>query len=108
MRRLLDIVASSLLLLLSSPVLVLAALAICFRDRGPIFLRQTRSGLGGSEFQVLKLRSMRVNDLPVPETEVGEEDPMVTSVGRWMRRLKIDELPQLLNVLCGEMSLIGP
>jgi lipopolysaccharide/colanic/teichoic acid biosynthesis glycosyltransferase len=108
-RRLIDVFGSAALLLMASPILLISSLAIWCTDRGPAFYRQTRAGLGGRPFELFKLRSMRVNDLPaVVMGQVREEHPMVTPVGRWIRRFKIDELPQLLNVLRGEMTLIGP
>jgi lipopolysaccharide/colanic/teichoic acid biosynthesis glycosyltransferase len=108
-RRLIDVFGSSLLLLMVAPVFLLTALAIWLTDHGPVFYRQTRAGLGGRPFELFKFRSMRVNDLPaVVVGQVGTDHPMVTPVGRWLRRFKVDELPQLLNVLRGEMTLIGP
>jgi lipopolysaccharide/colanic/teichoic acid biosynthesis glycosyltransferase len=109
LRRLIDIFGSTLLLLIVAPLFLISAPAIWCTDRGPVFFRQTRAGLGGRPFELLKFRSMRVNNLPaVVVGQVGEEHPMVTPVGRWLRRFKIDELPQLINVLRGEMTLIGP
>jgi len=109
LRRLIDVLASSVLLLLASPIFLVTALAIRLCDHGPVFYRQTRAGWRGCPFELLKFRSMRVNNLPaVVMGQVGIEHPMVTPVGRWLRRFKIDELPQLLNVLRGEMTLIGP
>jgi len=109
LRRLIDILASSVLLLLASPIFLVTALAIRLSDHGPVFYRQTRAGWRGCPFELLKFRSMRVNNLPaVVMGQVGIEHPMVTPVGRWLRRFKIDELPQLLNVLRGDMTLIGP
>ncbi len=108
LKRYADVMSSLLLLLLSSPVLLLAALMIRLQDGGAILYRQRRTGLLGHGFEVIKLRTM------VPQAEAGEaiwsdpHDPRITSVGRWLRRTRIDELPQLLNVLRGEMSLIGP
>jgi len=108
-RRLADILGALSLLLVTAPVFLIGAVAIWCTDRGPVFFRQTRAGLSGRPFELLKFRSMRVNDLPaVVMGQVGEEHPMVTPIGRWLRRFKIDELPQLLNVLRGEMTLIGP
>jgi lipopolysaccharide/colanic/teichoic acid biosynthesis glycosyltransferase len=108
-RRLIDILLGTVLLLIVIPVSLVAALAIWFTDRGPVFFRQTRAGMGGRPFELLKFRSMHVNNLAaVVVGQVGVEHPMVTPVGRWLRRFKIDELPQLLNVLRGEMTLIGP
>jgi lipopolysaccharide/colanic/teichoic acid biosynthesis glycosyltransferase len=109
MRRFVDIFASAILLVIAAPVFWIAVLAIWYTDRGPVFFEQTRAGLRGRPFSLLKFRSMRVNDLPaVVVGQVGIEHPWVTPVGRWLRRFKIDELPQLLNVLRGEMTLIGP
>jgi lipopolysaccharide/colanic/teichoic acid biosynthesis glycosyltransferase len=110
-RRLIDVLGSVFLLVLLSPVLLITALAVWISDPGPVFFRQTRTGRGGRPFQMIKFRSMRLNNLPVdtPE-EIGEGrgHPLVTSAGRWLRRLKLDELPQLLNVLRGEMTFVGP
>jgi lipopolysaccharide/colanic/teichoic acid biosynthesis glycosyltransferase len=108
-RRVIDLLGSGILLLLASPIFLVTSLAIWCTDRGPAFYRQSRVGLGGRPFELVKFRSMRVNDLPaVVVGQVTEEHPMVTPVGRWIRRFKIDELPQLLNVFRGEMTLIGP
>jgi lipopolysaccharide/colanic/teichoic acid biosynthesis glycosyltransferase len=109
MRRLIDIFAAAVLLVMMTPVFLIAALAIWSTDRGPVFFRQTRAGRGGDPFELMKFRSMRVNNVAaVVVGQVGIEHPMVTSTGRWLRRFKIDELPQLLNVLRGDMTLIGP
>jgi lipopolysaccharide/colanic/teichoic acid biosynthesis glycosyltransferase len=89
-----------------SPVFALAALAIKMNDGGPVFFRQPRVGAGFRTFQMLKFRSMRTDAGGPPLTSSG--DPRVTAVGRFLRRTKLDELPQLWNVLKGEMSLVGP
>ena len=109
MNRAVDAAGSTLGLVLASPVLALAAIAIKLEDGGPILYRQRRVGLHGRDFDLLKLRTM------VPEAEklgaglaVNEGDPRITRVGRLLRRLSLDELPQLANVLKGDMSLIGP
>ncbi|HTD21233.1 MAG TPA: sugar transferase [Terriglobales bacterium] len=108
-RRVVDVFGSAMLLLLVSPIFLITACAIWLIDRGPVFYRQTRAGLFGRPFKLLKFRSMRVNNLPaVIVGQVRGDHPMVTLVGRWIRRFKIDELPQLLSVLCGDMALIGP
>jgi len=108
-RRFIEIAGSVILLVLSSPLFLITALAVWATDFGPVFYRQTRAGRFGRPFELIKFRSMQVNDRPLdrPE-ETGETDPLVTAVGRWIRRLKVDELPQLINVLRGEMSWIGP
>ena len=108
-RRLVDIFCSGILLLLGSPIFLVTALAIWLTDRGPVFYRQTRAGRRGLPFELVKFRSMKVHHIsPLVVGQVRGEHPMVTPVGRLLRRFKIDELPQLLNVLRGDMSLIGP
>jgi len=108
-QRLIDISCSSTLLLLASPILLVTAVAIWLTDHGPVFYRQTRTGWRGRPFQLVKFRSMEVNHLsPLVVGQVRGTHHMVTPVGRWIRRFKIDELPQLWNVLRGEMSLVGP
>ena len=109
LRRLADLLGSCTGLLISAPLFLITAVAIWLTDHGAVFYRQTRAGLLGHPFELLKFRSMRVNDLPLDDvTEIREGHPLVTPVGRWLRRLKVDELPQLLNVLRGDMALIGP
>jgi exopolysaccharide biosynthesis polyprenyl glycosylphosphotransferase len=107
--RMFDLAVGSAMLLLAAPLMALAVLAVCAEGGGPVLYRQTRTGLGGAPFQMLKFRSMRLNAEPdgIPRW-AAEDDPRVTRIGRFMRRTKIDELPQLVNVLKGEMSLIGP
>jgi lipopolysaccharide/colanic/teichoic acid biosynthesis glycosyltransferase len=108
-RRLLDIVVSSLLLALSAPALALAAVAIRLESPGPVIYRQRRAGLEGHPFDVLKLRTMVDGaELIGAGLAVDAEDPRITRVGALLRRTSLDELPNLVNVLRGEMSLIGP
>jgi lipopolysaccharide/colanic/teichoic acid biosynthesis glycosyltransferase len=106
LKRGVDIALSGLLLIVSLPVLAVAAFAIKLDSEGPVFFSQARMGRNFRRFQLLKLRSMRIGGHG-PGFTLGE-DPRVTQAGRWLRRLKVDELPQLWNVLCGEMSLVGP
>ena len=108
LKRLADVLLSASLLLTTSPFVGLAALLIWLEDKGPIFYTQQRSGWMGQPFKVLKLRTMKVqpSDAPALWTTLG--DQRITNVGYWLRRFRIDELPQLINVLKGEMSLIGP
>ena len=109
MRRTFDVVSSALLLLLLSPVLLVAALVIVLEDRGPVLYRQQRVGKDGDEFELLKLRTMVVGAERIGAgLAVNAGDPRITRVGRLLRRLSLDELPQLWNVLRGDMSLIGP
>ena len=109
MRRVFDVLASALGLGVTSPVLGAAALAIKLEDGGPVLYRQRRVGQGGVEFELLKLRTMVVGaERQGAGWAVNEGDARITCVGRLLRRLSIDELPQLWNVLRGEMSIIGP
>jgi lipopolysaccharide/colanic/teichoic acid biosynthesis glycosyltransferase len=105
-KRLVDIVVSLVLLLVASPVLALAALVILFTSPGPVLFRQVRMGRGFQPFEILKLRTMMHAHAGFAYT-LGP-DPRITPVGRLLRRTKLDELPQLWNVLWGEMSLVGP
>jgi lipopolysaccharide/colanic/teichoic acid biosynthesis glycosyltransferase len=108
-RRLIDIVLASLALVLSSPLLALAILAIRLDSRGPIFYRQRRIGLDEAPFEVIKLRTMVDGAEHIGAgMAVNENDTRITRVGAILRRTSLDELPNLLNVLRGEMSLIGP
>lgn len=108
MKRALDMSLSLLALMLLSPVLATAAMAIALESGGPILFRQTRLGLGGREFAMYKFRSMVGNAAAIGPYYTATDDPRVTRVGRFLRRTSIDELPQLLNVLTGDMSLVGP
>lgn len=103
-----DVLVSLLLLLASAPLLLLAALLIRLEDGGPVFYSQNRTGLYGETIRIAKLRSMRVEAQAQGARWASRNDPRITRVGHWLRRLRIDELPQLLSVLRGEMSLIGP
>jgi lipopolysaccharide/colanic/teichoic acid biosynthesis glycosyltransferase len=104
-----DIVVGGLGLALTSPLLAAAALAIKLEDRGPVLYRQTRVGKGGRDFDVMKLRSMVVGaEQQGAGFAVDRGDARITRVGRILRRTSIDELPQLWNVVRGDMSVIGP
>ncbi len=106
LKRGVDITLSGLLLMVSLPLVAVAAIAIKWDSEGPVFFCQARMGRGFRVFQIWKLRTMRrPGDGPVYALA---EDPRVTRVGRWLRRFKVDELPQLWNVARGEMSLVGP
>ena len=109
LKRILDFVLALLGLLILWPILLLAMLAIVIEDPGPALFRQKRLGYHGREFTMLKLRSMRVNaEHTGSGVYSGKNDPRVTKVGRILRKTSIDELPQLINLLRGDMSLIGP
>lgn len=91
-----------------SPILLLVAIAIVIDDPGPVFYRQVRLGRDGRDFRILKFRSMRIGADKMSLITVGDRDPRVTRVGYYIRKYKLDELPQLWNVLKGDMSLVGP
>ncbi|MEW6443894.1 MAG: sugar transferase [bacterium] len=107
-KRLMDLLAASMGVTLLLPVLAVIAAAIKLTSPGPILFRQSRSGLNGRPFQVLKFRTMTTDTRPVVGTETLEDDPRITAVGRFMRKTGLDELPQLFNILRGEMSIVGP
>lgn len=109
MKRGLDLVVSMVLLLFAAPVLFLAMAAVKLTSRGPVFYRQERVGQSGVIFDVLKLRTMRVDAEKDGAPQFAEEkDPRITRVGAFLRRTRIDEIPQVLNVLAGHMSFVGP
>lgn len=109
MPRALDILIAALALAVLSPLLLAAAIAIKLGSRGPVFYRQRRVGLGGREFEMLKLRTMVPGSDPVGVgTVVTRDDPRVTAAGRVLRRTSLDEVPNLVNVLRGEMAIVGP
>jgi lipopolysaccharide/colanic/teichoic acid biosynthesis glycosyltransferase len=109
MPRSLDLLLASLLLALASPFLALAALLVRLESRGPAFYQQRRVGRGGTPFELLKLRTMVAGaEAMGAGIYVVEGDPRITRVGRLLRRLSLDELPNLVNVLRGEMAIVGP
>ncbi|HEY9422885.1 MAG TPA: TIGR03013 family XrtA/PEP-CTERM system glycosyltransferase [Thermoanaerobaculia bacterium] len=107
-KRLLDLVAASVGLLLALPIMLLVALAVRLDSPGPVFFRQDRVGRGGREFTLWKFRSMRNDAEKGGARWAVQGDPRVTRVGRFIRKTRLDELPQLWNVLVGNMSLVGP
>lgn len=107
-KRLMDVVGAACLLVLLSPLLMLTALLIKLDSRGPAFYAQERMGLDGRPFMILKFRSMRTDAEADGPGWTVENDPRTTRLGRLMRRINVDEFPQLINVLIGEMSLVGP
>ena len=105
-KRVTDLVVSVVVLLLTSPLWLLAALLIKVTSPGPVFFRQPRVGLRGRPFTMFKFRSMAVGG---DATSLARsEDPRITRVGKWLRTTALDELPQLINVVRGEMSVVGP
>lgn len=108
MKRLMDIVLSLIALVLLSPVLLLTVLAVVLGSGFPVLFRQTRVGLKGSEFGMLKFRSMVKNAASTGPYFTQANDARITRVGQFIRRTSIDELPQIINVLLGDMSLVGP
>ena len=108
MKRLFDIVAGAVGLLLLSPLLLLLSLWVVLDSKGPVFYRQVRVGRHNKDFNILKFRSMRLGSDSGSLVTIGDYDPRITRSGRILRKLKLDELPQLINVLVGDMSFVGP
>jgi lipopolysaccharide/colanic/teichoic acid biosynthesis glycosyltransferase len=109
MPRAADLLIATVALVLLSPVLLLAAIAIKLGSRGPVVYRQRRVGRDGAEFEMWKLRTMERGSDPVGVgTVVTRDDPRVTAAGRFLRRTSLDEIPNLVNVLRGEMAIVGP
>jgi lipopolysaccharide/colanic/teichoic acid biosynthesis glycosyltransferase len=109
LNRVLDATVAGAGLMLSSPALLAAAVAIKLDDGGPVLYRQRRVGLNGEQFELLKLRTMEVGaEHKGAGYAVNEGDPRITRAGKLLRRLSIDEIPQLWNVVRGDMSLVGP
>ena len=108
MKRLFDIVASGLGLLFLSPFFLLIAIWIKLDSKGPVFYRQVRVGRYNKDFKIFKFRSMRMGADKGSLVTIGGRDPRVTKSGYYIRKFKLDEFPQLINVFLGEMSLVGP
>ena len=108
MKRLFDMIASGLGLLMLSPLFLVLAVWIKMDSSGPVFYRQVRVGLHNRDFRIFKFRSMRVGADKGSLVTIGGRDPRVTRSGYYIRKFKLDELPQLLNVFLGDMSLVGP
>ncbi|MFQ5462899.1 MAG: sugar transferase [Phycisphaerae bacterium] len=107
-KRVVECALAVLLIVLLLPITIPAALLIKIASPGPLFFTQIRTGLNGHPFKIIKFRTMRAGRKPDPKELVPLDHAEITAVGRWLRRFKIDELPQLLNVVVGQMSLIGP
>lgn len=108
MKRLFDIVASGLGLIVLSPLFLILAIWIKCDSEGPVFYRQVRVGRWNKDFRIFKFRSMRVGADKGSLVTIGGRDPRITRSGYFIRKFKFDELPQLINVLVGDMSLVGP
>lgn len=122
LKRFLDIIGSLLALVVFSPIFLILAILIKSRDGGSAFFAQERIGKGGKPFKMYKFRSMRMDAEQILKSDpalyqkyvandyklLAEEDPRITPIGRWMRRTSVDELPQFVNILKGDMSIIGP
>jgi Undecaprenyl-phosphate glucose phosphotransferase len=107
-KRAVDLVLSAIALVLFTPMLLVVALLIKFDSKGPVFFLQRRFGFNQEPFRIIKFRTMRVLDDGAVVAQATRDDPRITRVGRWLRRWNIDEIPQLFNVLKGDMSLVGP
>lgn len=107
-KRAFDLVLSVPLLILSLPVLFVVGVLIRIESRGPVIYTQRRIGVDGKRFTIYKLRSMRNDAESAGASYASQNDPRVTKIGRWLRRTRIDEIPQLWNVIRGDMSIIGP
>src|SRR5260370_6670833 len=108
MKRIFDLFFAALGLLLLAPFFLMIAVGIKLDSRGPVFYRGVRIGRYGRPFRIFKFRTMGPDAEREGTTSTGRNDPRVTRVGRWLRPFKLDELPQLLNVVAGEMSIVGP
>lgn len=108
MKRLFDIVASGLGLIVLSPLFLILAIWIKLDSKGPVFYRQVRVGKDNKDFRIFKFRSMRVGSDKGSLVTIGGRDPRITRSGYFIRKFKFDELPQLINVFLGDMSLVGP
>lgn len=107
-KRVFDILFALIVMVLSSPLMLIIALAIKLTSRGPVFYRQERIGLNGKPFQIIKFRSMRTDAESAGPQLSREDDPRITKVGRFLRKTRLDEFPQFWNVLIGDMSVVGP
>jgi Undecaprenyl-phosphate glucose phosphotransferase len=108
-KRVMDIVLAALALIVLSPIMLAIALAVKLTSKGPIFYRQERCGLNGEPFQMLKFRSMRVDaESETGPVWAGKHDERKTPIGAFLRKTSLDELPQFINVLKGDMSIVGP
>lgn len=108
LKRLIDIIGSAFGIIILSPLFIIIVLLIALDSRGPVFFQQNRVGLNMIDFKLLKFRTMYVSRDDNNLLTIGNKDRRITKIGYWLRKYKLDELPQLFNVLRGEMSLVGP
>lgn len=108
LKRTLDLAGTALALIVFAPVMLVTAVLIKATSKGPVFFRQTRNGFNGRAFKIYKFRTMRVLEDGPKIVQAQKNDPRVTAIGKWLRKTSIDELPQLFNVIKGDMSLVGP
>ncbi|HAO15560.1 MAG TPA: glycosyl transferase [Tenacibaculum sp.] len=108
MKRVFDLFFSFFGLMIFSPILLIIGILIAFTSRGGVFYRQVRVGKGNMDFRIYKFRTMKVNSDKLGLLTVGGRDPRITRIGYYLRKYKLDELPQLINVLLGDMSFVGP
>lgn len=108
MKRIFDFLLSLFGLLILAPILLILALLIKLDSKGPVFYRQVRVGKDNKDFKIFKFRTMHINADKLGLLTVGDRDPRVTNIGVFLRKYKLDELPQLINVLTGNMSFVGP
>lgn len=108
LKRIFDILFSFIGVIILLPVFILIVLLIVFDSKGPVFYRQVRVGKNNKDFKLLKFRTMHVNADKLGLLTVGNKDARITKAGYWLRKYKVDEIPQLINVLLGDMSFVGP
>lgn len=106
--RIIEIIFSIITLILSSPIVIICAILIYTEDRGPVFFKQNRVGLNGKIFKLIKLRSMKVHEENKDEVWLSDSGSLITKVGKIIRKMHIDEIPQMINILKGDIALIGP
>jgi lipopolysaccharide/colanic/teichoic acid biosynthesis glycosyltransferase len=107
-KRWFDVIASTMALIATSPLLLYVAIRIKLSSKGPIFYTQERLGQYGAPFHILKFRSMYTDAEQYGPKLTTDDDPRITPIGKWIRKYRIDELPQFINVIIGEMSIVGP
>ena len=108
MKRIFDILSSLTVLILAAPFFLVIAFLIVVDSKGGVFFKQVRVGRNGKEFKLIKFRTMRPDSEKLSQITVGDRDPRVTGIGYFLRKYKLDELPQLFNIIKGDMSVVGP